>query len=332
MKTFKKSTIYFLLLAIMSVSFFSGCKKEEDGNKYEILVDHLKAQSLDLPVVHATVDGQGWAVSAKVLSETLADYHIIDLRAANDFNAGRISGAVNTTLENVLTEAAKAGSKKIILVCYSGQVAAYAVAACRLSGYPKTFFLKWGMSSWNPSKDVWTSKIGNSATAPNKHANWITYSESPASFSPNVDHGKTPVVKSASDDGAQILKERVAAVLKEGAKFVQPADVIGNPQNYFVNNYWTVANVTGNGNGHIKGAFRINPLTLAANEVKFLSPDQKVVTYCWTGQTSAAVTFYLRVLGYDAYGMQWGANALNNSELSSNKWPEGQQTLPVVTQ
>jgi len=321
-------TRLFLLIAIPAM-LFSGCKKEADENKYEILVDYLKAQSLDLPVVHAPVDGQGWAVSAATLNTNIADYYIIDLRAANDFNAGRINGAVNTTLENVLTEAAKAGNKRIILVCYSGQVAAYAVAACRLSGFPKTFFLKWGMSAWTSTRDVWTPKIGNIAINP-AHTNWSIYSESPASFAANVDYGKTPVVTSPSDDGAVILKERVAAVLKEGAKFVQPSEVLTNPGNYFVNNYWTVANVTGNGNGHVKGAFRINPLTLVANEFKFLNPDRKIVNYCWTGQTSAAVTFYLRVLGYDAFGMQWGANALNNSQLSANKWPEGQQNLPLV--
>lgn len=330
MKTSKKFVAYFFIIMVASATIFSGCKKEGTVNKYEILVDHLKAQGLDLPLVHAAVEGQGWAVSAATLNANMADYYIIDLRAANDFNAGRINGAVNTNLENVLTEAAKAGSKRIILVCYSGQVAAYAVAACRLSGFPRTFFLKWGMSAWNASRDVWTSKIGNAAISPSQHANWSTYSESPASFAANVDHGKTPVVTSPSDDGAQILKERVAAVLKEGAKFVQPADVLANPQNYFVNNYWTTANVTANGNGHVKGSFRINPLTLVANEIKFLNPDRKIVNYCWTGQTSAAVTFYLRVLGFDAFGMQWGANALNNSQLSSNKWPEGQQNLPMV--
>lgn len=330
MKTTKRFLVYFLMLMVVSATMFSSCKKEGDENKYEILVDHLKAQGLDLPSVHAQVDGQGWAVSAANLNTTISDYYIIDLRSANDFNGGRINGAVNTTLENVLTEAAKAGDKKIMLVCYSGQVAAYAVAACRLSGFPRTFFLKWGMSAWNSSKDVWTAKIGNIATSPSQHTNWATYSESPASFAANVDHGKTPEVKSASDDGAQILKERVEAVLKEGAKFAQPSEVLQNPNNYFVNNYWTVANVTSNGNGHTKGAFRINPLTLVTNEVKFLDPDMKVVTYCWTGQTSAAVTFYLRVLGFDAYGMQWGNNALVNSLLTSNKWPEGQQNFPMV--
>lgn len=326
----KKFSIYLIALFLIPSLVFTGCKKDaEEANKYEILADYLKAQSLDLPSVHAAVNTQAWAVPAATLNNTIADYYIIDIRPAADFNAGRIQGSVNSTMANVVEEAKKApAGKKVMLVCASGQTAAFALAACRLSGITNTFFLKWGMSAWNSSKDVWTPKIGNIAIQPAQHANWITYSES--SFAANTDIGKIPMVKSSSDDGAVILKERVAAVLAEGAKFVQPADVLANPTNYFVNNYWTVANVTGNGNAHIKGSYRLNPLTLTANEVKFLNPDQKVVTYCWTGQTSAAVTFYLRVLGFDAYGMQWGANSLVNSQLSSNKWPEGQQNFPLV--
>lgn len=323
----KKFLVYLLLTLVIPAFLLTGCKKEEEGNKYEILVDYLKSQNLDVGTMHAQVDGQGWAVPASALNTNINDYHIIDIRSASDFNAGHIQGAVNTTLANVLTEAAKAGSKKIIIVCYSGQVAAYALAACRLSGYPNTFFLKWGMSAWNSTKDVWTGKIGNIG---NGHANWVTFSENPLSFAANADKGKIPVVASGSDDGAMILKERVAAVLAEGAKFVQPAEALNNPGNYFINNYWSVANVQGNGNAHIKGAHRILPLTLAANEVKFLDPEEKIVTYCWTGQTSAAVTFYLRVIGFDAYGLQWGCNGINNSDLTSNKWPEGQQNFPIV--
>lgn len=320
----KKLALYLIGLFLIPAFVLTGCKKEtEEPNRYEILVDYLKTNSaFDLPAMHAT----GWAVTATTLNSTLADYYIIDLRSAADFAQGRIQGAVNSTLTNVLNEAKNAGNKKIMLVCYSGQTAAYAVPALRLSGYPNTFFLKWGMSAWTSQRDVWTSKIGNIAIQPTIHTNWVT----PPAFVENKDWGKTPKVTSSSDDGATILKERIAAVLAEGAKFVAPAELLANPQNYFVNNYWTLANVQANGNGHIKGAYRINPMTVATNELKFLDPDRKIVTYCWTGQTSSAVTFYLRLLGFDAYGLQWGANALVNSQLTSNKWPENQQNFPLV--
>lgn len=320
----KKFAFYLIGLFLIPAFVLTGCKREtEEPNKYEILVDYLKTNAaFDLPAMHST----GWAVSATALNNALADYYIIDLRPAVDFAQGRIQGAVNSTMANLLNEAKNAGSKKIILVCFSGQQAAFAVPALRLSGYPNTFFLKWGMSAWTSQRDVWTAKIGNIAIQPSIHANWST----PPAFTANKDWGKTPKVTSNSDDGATIMKERIAAVLAEGPKFVQPADLLANPQNYFVNNYWTEANVAANGNGHIKGAYRINPMTMTANEFKFLNPDQKIVTYCWTGQTSAAVTFYLRMLGFDAYGLQWGSNALINSQLTSNKWPEGQQNFPLV--
>jgi rhodanese-related sulfurtransferase len=318
----KKILSYMLFALVIPALLLSGCKKDKDENKYEILVDYLKSQSLDIPTMHGQVESQGWAVSATALNTNISDYHIIDIRAAADFAGGHIPGAVNTTLANVLNEAAKAGSKKIIIVCYSGQVAAYALAACRLSGYPKTFFLKWGMSAWNSERDVWTGKIGDIAIG---NTNWTT----PPAFKANQDFGKTPQIDNPSDDGATILKERIAKVLADGPKFVQPADLLGNPSGYFINNYWTEENVTTNGNGHIKDAHRILPITIANNEVKFLNPSDKIVTYCWTGQTSAAVTFYLNVIGYEAYGLQWGCNALNNSQLSSNKWPEGQQNFPM---
>lgn len=318
---------YAIIIALLPTMLFTSCKKEADENKYQILYDYLKtnATTLDLPTIHAPVNQQAWAVSAATLNTTIADYYIIDLRSPSDFTAGRIAGAVNTTMANVLTEAANAGTKKIMLVCYTGQNAAFALAACRLSGYTNTYFLKWGMSAWNSTKDVWTPKIGNIAITPTKHANWTT----PPAFAANVAQTATPKIISDSDDGAEILRERIAAVLAEGGKFVIPADALTTPSNYFINNYWTEANVTANGNGHLAGSYRINPLTLANDEIKFLDPAKKIVTYCWTGQTSAAVTFYLRVLGFDAYGLQWGANALVNSQLTSNKWPEGQQNFPL---
>ena len=50
--------------------------------------------------------------------------------------------------------------------------------------------------------------------------------------------------------------------------------------------------------------------------------NAQVVTYCYTGQTSALLTACLRVLGYDAYSLKFGMNGLYNSNPSwtSNKW------------
>ena len=82
--------------------------------------------------------------------------------------------------------------------------------------------------------------------------------------------------------------------------------------------------------GHIAGAYRISPLTLAGNEYKALDPTKTIVTYCWTGQTSALVTAYLNVLGYDAKSLKFGTNGMIYSNLESHKWG-GSGDFPLET-
>jgi len=210
----KKFLIYSLAFLLFTGFVFTGCIKDQSVDQYELVLDHLKTNNLDVSTMHPT----GWAVSAKTLYENLATYYIIDLRSATDYAAGHISGAVNTTMSNLLTEAAKAGDKKIMLVCYTGQNAAFGLAALKLSGYPNTNFLKWGMSAWNSSLDKWTVSISNRAIEPNKHANWVDYSAT--SLAANTNFDKTPELLSNEEDAATVLKERVQAVLDEGMKFV----------------------------------------------------------------------------------------------------------------
>ena len=73
--------------------------------------------------------------------------------------------------------------------------------------------------------------------------------------------------------------------------------------------------------GHIKGAYRINETLKIANDgLKSLDPNSTIVIYCWTGQTSALVSAYLNVLGYNAKSISFGANSMINSQLQQNKW------------
>jgi len=303
-----------MALLVIPVGLFTGCKEETAVvNKHQILADHLRTTGLDMPTMHAT----GWVVTAATLNANLAAYYIIDIRQLVDFNAGRIQGAVHSTMANVVQTARTAQTaghltgREIIVVCYSGQTAGFAVAALRLSGFPTARNLMFGMSAWNATRDVWTARIGNLT-----HANIVT----PPSFATPVEYTNRPLVTSDSDDPVQILRERVQAVLNEGLRSVDAATVLANPGNYFINNYWTEAAVTANGNRHIAGAFRILPLSLAGNEFRFINPERPIVNYCFTGQTSAAVAFYMRVLGYDVFSFAWGVNAMWNSAMTANRW------------
>jgi hypothetical protein len=177
------------------------------------------------------------------------------------------------------------------------------------------------MSGWTAEEgyDKWSSKTSNfAATDPN----W-TLPASPAT-SPGFDYPQI----SSSASGAALLAERVEAMLAGGLSKVAGTDVVANPSNYFINNYWAEADNTKY--GHIAGAIRNNTHTLANDGFKTLDPSNTVVTYCWTGQTSSMITAYLTVLGYDAVSLLNGSNSMIYDELEGHKWAPPTVNLPLV--
>jgi len=277
---------------------------------FSTMTDYMLTNGMDLTDVLS-----GWITTAEAiqgLSRDLGDYHILDIRDADDYDLGHIPGAINCAFGDILDCAATAVDP-ILVVCYTGQSAGHAVVALRLSGYSDAAVLKWGMSSWNADFDRWTNNTGDAGIG---HANW-TY---PMDLTTN-DTFAGPSWDASATDGAGILAERVLAMLEGGFKGIAGTDVIDDPGSYFINNYWGETDVATY--GHITGAYRIKEdLTLAANGFRYLDPEATVVTYCWTGQTSSIVTAYLTVLGYDAQSLKFGVNSLIYSNLAGHTWVE----------
>jgi rhodanese-related sulfurtransferase len=86
---------------------------------------------------------------------------ILDTRAAEDYAAGHIPGAVNVNVKEMFTAANLAklpADKQIISYCYSGQTASQVTAALRMLGYD-AYNMQFGMASWaivnDKSTPVW---------------------------------------------------------------------------------------------------------------------------------------------------------------------------------
>ncbi|WP_372757829.1 rhodanese-like domain-containing protein [Mariniflexile sp.] len=320
----------FLILGLLFIPTFllTSCDRGDDPSsdvvataKFTIMKDYMVQNNLDIDKILTNTDGESFVVPAPASSDLvdafLSSYYIMDIRSAADYTTSHVAGAKNVAFSNILTEAEKAGTKPILVVCYTGQTACYATALLRMYGYSKTRALKWGMSGWNSSTaNSWNNAIGNSAS---NHINW-SYSVAPS----NVVY-VDPSITSQSSDGLTILKERVEATVALGFQTVKGIDVLSSPNNYFINNYFSETDYLGY--GHIANAYRIKEdLLLTNNGYLGLNPsaNAKVVTYCYTGQTSAVITACLRVLGYDAYSLTFGMNGLYNSNpgwgTSPNKW------------
>ena len=305
----KRKSWQIFAVIIITIALFVGCSKgtTDSSGDVEILTTYMADNDMDLPDILS-----GWIIPASDVEGNEDNYYIMDIRSAADYATGHINGAVNSSLGNILTDAGNHGSKTIVVACYTGQSAAHAVVALRLSGYFDAKSLKFGMSSWNTDFDRWTSNTGNIADG---HTGWTTDATTAVKVS------ALPELSTSSSEGAAILAGRVAALLSGGFKGIAAADVLGDPGGYFVNNYWAQADVETY--GHIDGAYRIKEdLTIAADGFKYLDPGETIVTYCWTGQTSSIVTAYLTVLGYDAKSLKFGVNAMIYDQLTSGKWAE----------
>lgn len=339
----KKLSLYFIGLLLIPAFFLTSCDRGDDpadGNtaiatpKFTLMKEYMEQNDLDINNILKNTSGEKFVVGAPAeanLTAFLDTYHIVDIRSADAFNGGHISGAINVPpvnnvdLSGLITEAASA-TKPILVVCYTGQTACYATALMRMYGYPHTTALKWGMSGWNPNTaGPWNSNIGDIA---NGNANW-SYGNAPA-----IVTYSDPEIVTSYTSGEDILKERVETVLAGGLQGVNGIDVLNSPSSYFINNYFSETDYSAF--GHIDGANRIDPFLLSDDTYKSLNPDEPIVTYCYTGQTSAVLTATLNVLGYEAYSLKFGMNGMYNSNpaWSTNQWggDSNPKNLPLVTE
>jgi len=332
----KKLSLFLIGLLLIPSLLLTSCDRGDDLSDgsgtttpaFSLMKDYMLANDLDIDKIIVNAEGAKFVAGAPEeadLQAFLDKYYIIDIRGAADFGTSHIEGAKNVPFANILDEAPVAGGQAILVVCYTGQTACYGTALLRLSGYSNTQALKWGMSGWNSATaGAWNGAIGDPAEG---HSNWDYASATAAPVFGDPD------ISSFETEGEVILNDRIAQVISEGFKGVIGTDVLDTPNDYYINNYFSDADYTGF--GHINSAYRIKEdLLLATNGYQGVDPDaDAVVTYCYTGQTSAVVTAWLRVLGYEAYSLKFGMNGLYNSNPAwvSNQWSESvSKNLPLV--
>jgi len=314
LNTIKPTTMLkfrFYFLSVLFLAFIvTSCEKEEETvvNESMVLAEYL--ESTDSPLMKDYVNTDLPAImpasELKTLNETNQVY-IIDIRSAADFALGHIKNANNVLLKDIITHIAAVdltGYTKVAVVCYTGQTAGFATSLLRLMGYEKAFALKWGMSSWN---DKFATSWKNAVAAGNTYSTQFVATP--------IEKGaatELPVLETGFKTGQEILEARVGTLLTEGfdpAK-VTSAAVFAALDNYYIVNYWPAAQYTDP--GHIPGAIQYTPkesIKLAV-DLKTLPTNKPIAVYCYTGQTSAALVTYLRLLGYDAKSVLFGTNGM----------------------
>ncbi len=320
----KKLMHYFLIAFAIPAIMLTGCKDdnpEPTEAGFQTLKTYMVDNGLDLPdllnsptkwVVAPTLKSEGGIVDADN-NYSIPDYHVFDLRSADDFAKGHINGAINVSLTNVIDKANEVGKDKpILVVCYSGQTAGRAVMALRLSGFADAQVMKFGFSYWSSDEDFdkWSAKTLNGAgDQAEGNSNWNT------DASPSLPSNDYPTWNASSTDGAAILAERVNAMLGMSGWGVAASAPLDNPDGYHVYNYWNEADFTKY--GHYKGAYQMMPVAIANDGLTAFPKSDEFLLYCYTGQTSSFAVAWLQVLGYNAKSIFYGVNNLQYTALKN---------------
>lgn len=314
----------FWMLSIFTISLLLvSCGKTVDESM--VLAEYM--ESADSPIDVSSINK---LISAADLQQLVAagNPYIIDIRGEEFSTLGHIKDAVHVSATDVIAhlDAMDVSSyDKIVVVCYTGQTAAYVVSLANMAGYDAVS-LAFGMSSWNPeTAGPWNSN------AVNTYATQLEQTSNPKG-----EEGAMPVLETGFETGEEILEARIAEVNSDGfgvAK-ISAAEVWASPEDYYIVNYWPEENYN---LGHIPGAIQYTPNTslLTTADLQTLPADKTIVVYCYTGQGSAFITPYLRVLGYDAKSLLFGINGMATDWADQNgltSWGEGKiSQYPLFT-
>jgi len=319
-----RKLIYLVLAA--SLVFFSACSDSTEPT--EEPVDEFALVTTVGDVYFSDYSTANTSISAVYDNLTDGDDsnnpYIIDLRSADDYAAKHIQGAVNISLGSLMDKVDDGtipDDQAIVTVCYTGQTASVAASVLNLLGYSASNML-FGMCGVTsdpavvPKSDRWINKVNSS--------NWYTLDDNDEGDAPEQ---SLPKLSTGKKSAVDIIK----------ARFVNAWDWNGDGNadwgmgvsalpddlnNYFIVNYWPAAEYLNP--GHIEGAYQYTPKVDLLSDAKLntLPTDQKIAVYCYTGQTSAQLTAYLRILGYEAYSVTYGVNGFAYDQMTKSKYTE----------
>jgi rhodanese-related sulfurtransferase len=289
-------------------------------------------------------------VSASEVYANKNSYLIIDVRNEFDFLVGHIENAVNVEPKKLLefiNSKDLNNYSKIVIISESGQSAAYYTALLRIGGFTKVYSMEYGMAIWHQNfADIWLNATRDFRTGSNNFTNEDYPKPDPAnlpklSFENSNKSAKEKIEERINillaagfneklSDSSDILKFN-SNTLDDGQASIVVETVYRHYDyssdtftNYFIvsfgNNYLYKAHSLEGpfaGQGHLPSAVKYLPMLdlISTNDLQTLPTNNIVAVYDVNGQVSPKIVAYLRVLGYDAKSMLFGANNLFYSRV-----------------
>ncbi len=251
-------------------------------------------------------------IEAIDIYDNLESNYIIDIRTHEEYVDGHINGAINVKPSEIIDFLDKNVSpseyKRLVITCHTGQSSAYVVGILRLMGYNNAFSLKYGMGAWNKSLDKWSENISNKFA---NNLDTVVYKKEKSTNYPQIKTGK--------QCGAEILEARARTLLNTPFSNLKiSAERAFSDTSFYIINYFPIEKYK---KGHMPNSAQYTPKEdlKTSTFLNTLPTNKKILVYCFTGQNSAFVVAYLRLLGYNAFTLGFGANSFMNSTLVSRE-------------
>jgi len=329
-----------LILFLLFLVLYSGCLKdsaispvEEDTNYSKVFLRYLEAQG---DYINSTLMPS--VISVSEVKDSLGNDVILDVSSASQFSEGHVPGSLNILSAELFNYLDTASSqKRIIIVSRSGQAASYYAGLLRLAGFNNVYAMQFGMVGWN---SAFSSYWGSSYSGKN-----FTNLKSP-----RLPYSKLPDinVENASGDIKNNLDSRIKTLLAESFDESTFGEVNSDASVHIfylytiyhsVDSTYTdtfIMNVGADGSyilgpdgkldipGHPpRAVFYYEPNGAISDlrstaYLQTIPSDKNVVVYTQYGQSSAFIVAYLRLLGYKAKSLLFGARWREATPIAAN--------------
>ncbi|HHB51850.1 MAG TPA: hypothetical protein ENK75_02215, partial [Saprospiraceae bacterium] len=262
-------------------------------------------------------------------------YIIVDIRDSIAYQAGHINGAYNVNKKdilNFLTKKRKASSaEKVVIVCYTGQLASYVTGITRFAGFDNTYVLLYGMAGWNseflgPLKKAFgdaknnfiaVNKVVDKKNEGEHHAEVEEFKNEKIDYSIFPTPGKGSITDIVRKRAEELLSLKRPEFLVKANEFF---DNLKKDPNY----YYTIAYMKKNqfDFAHVKNAHQFTPRKDISPyyKLKDIPKDKPVTIYCKSGHTAGNVNAMLKMLGYDSHSILLGVSSFMHKIWADQGW------------
>lgn len=253
-------------------------------------------------------------IKASEVYQNLDNYLILDIRDKLSFVRGHIPNSKNVQEKDLIdfVETYKDSNyKKIVIVCETGQRAAFASSILRLDGFNNVYSLQWGMASWHQDfSNDWYKLVKNSFLVgkyefynyPKPDFNELPYLEPSGKTTKDFIISKSKLILQEGFDNAKVDIDDIMKTYNSTTKTLDYFVVCYAPSRLY--------NIRDNGHPPTTVRYEPNSDLRSTTYLQTLPTNKKIAVYDDTGEISAYVVAYLKMLGYDAYAIIHGANGM----------------------